>query len=32
MYVKCDSDPNRKNLEELECLQTEYDTKYDYIA
>ena len=29
---KCDSDPNTKNLEELECLQTEYDSMYDYIT
>ena len=29
---KCDSDPNTKNLEELECLQTEYDSMFDYIA
>ena len=28
---KCDSDPNTKNLEELECLQ-EYDSMYDYIT
>ena len=29
---KCDIDPNRRNLEELECLQTEYDQLYDYIT
>ena len=29
---KCDSHPNTKNLEELECLQTEYDSMYDYIT
>ena len=29
---KCDSDPNTKNLEELECFQTEYDSMYDYIT
>ena len=29
---KCESDPNTKNLEELECLQTEYDSMYDYIT
>ena len=29
---KYDSDPNTKNLEELECLQTEYDSMYDYIT
>ena len=29
---KCDSDPNTKNLEEFECLQTEYDSMYDYIT
>ena len=28
---KCDNDPNSGNLEELECLQTEYDQLYDYI-
>ena len=29
---KCDSDPNTKNLEELEGPQTEYDSMYDYIT
>ena len=29
---KCDSDPNTKNLEELECLQTEYDSMYDFFT
>ena len=29
---KCDSDPNTKNLEELERVQTEYDSMYDYIT
>ena len=29
---KCDIDPNSGNLEELECLQTEYDQLYDYIT
>ena len=29
---KYDSDPNTKNLEELECFQTEYDSMYDYIT
>ena len=29
---KYDSDPNTKKLEELECLQTEYDGMYDYIT
>lgn len=29
---KCDIDPNSENLEELECLQTEYDQLYDYIT
>ena len=29
---KCDIDPNRGNLEELECLQTEYYQLYDYIT
>ena len=32
MPEKCDIDPNRGNLEELECLQTEYDQLYDYIT
>ena len=29
---KCDGDPFKENLEELECLQTEYDQMYDYIT
>ena len=29
---KCDNDPNSGNLEELECLQIEYDQLYDYIT
>ena len=29
---KYDSDPNAKSLVELECLQTEYDSMYDYIT
>ena len=29
---KCNIDPNSGNLEELECLQTEYDQLYDYIT
>ena len=28
----CDIDPNCGNLEELECLETEYDQLYDYIT
>ena len=26
---KCDVDPDSGNLEELECLETEYDQLYD---
>ena len=29
---KCDIDPNSSNLEELECLQAEYDQLYDNIT
>ena len=29
---KCDIDPNSRNLELLECLQTEYDQLYGYIT
>ncbi|KAL9967730.1 hypothetical protein ACROYT_G026020 [Oculina patagonica] len=29
---KCDSDPSKENLEELECLQAEYEQMYDYIT
>ena len=29
---KCDIDPNSGNLEELECVQTEYDQGTDYIT
>ena len=29
---KCDINPNSGNLEELECLQTEYDQLYNYIT
>ena len=32
MPEKSDIDPNSGNLEELECLQTEYDQLYDYIT
>ena len=28
----CESDPSKENLEELECLQAEYDDLYDYIT
>ena len=28
---KCD-DPSRRNVEDLECLQAEYDQLYDYIT
>ena len=27
---KCDNDPSRRNVEDLECLQAEYDQLYDY--
>ena len=29
---KCDNDPSRQNVEDLECLQAEYDQLYDYIT
>ena len=29
---KCDADPSIENLEELECLQAEYDQMYEYIT
>ena len=29
---KCDNDPSRRNVEDLECLQAEYDQLYDYIT
>ena len=29
---KCDKDPSRQNVEDLECLQAEYDQLYDYIT
>ena len=29
---RCDAEPNAKNIEELECLQTENDLLYDYIT
>ena len=32
MYKKCDIDPKSKNLEELECVQTEYDQLSDCIT
>ena len=28
----CENDPSKENLEELECLQAEYDDLYDYIT
>ena len=30
--TKCDNNPSKENLEELECLQAEYDQLYDYIT
>ena len=29
--IHCDNNPSKENLEELECLQAEYDQLYDYI-
>ena len=29
---KCDNDPSRQNVEDVECLQAEYDQLYDYIT
>ena len=29
---KCGKDPSRQNVEDLECLQVEYDQLYDYIT
>ena len=29
---KCDSDPSRQNVEDLECLQAECDQLYDYLT
>ena len=29
---KCDRDPSKESVEELECLQAEYDELYDYIT
>ena len=29
---KCDNNPSKENLDELECLQAEYDQLYDYIT
>ena len=28
----CENDPSKENLEELECLQAEFDDLYDYIT
>ena len=30
--ANCDEQPNPANVNELEILQTEYDTQYEYIA
>ena len=30
--IHCDNNPSKENLEELECLQAEYDQLYDYIT
>ena len=30
--IRCDNNPSKENLEELECLQAEYDQLYDYIT
>ena len=29
---KCDKDPSKQNVEDLKCLQAEYDQLYDYIT
>ena len=29
---KCDADPSTQNVEELECLQAEYDRLYEYMS
>ena len=29
---KCEDDPSKENVQELECLQAEYDDLYDYIT
>ena len=29
---KGDKDPSRQNVEDVECLQAEYDQLYDYIT
>ena len=29
---KCEDDPPKENIQELECLQAEYDDLYDYIT
>ena len=29
---KCDNDPSRQNVEDLECLLAEYDQLYEYIT
>ena len=28
----CENDPSKENIEELECLQAQYDDLYDYIT
>ena len=30
--TKCENNPSKENLDELECLQAEYDQLYDYIT
>ena len=30
--AKCDEQPSQENFSDLEILQTEYDSQYDYIA
>ena len=30
--IQCDNNPSKENLEELECLQAEYDQLYNYIT
>lgn len=30
--IRCVNNPSKENLEELECLQAEYDQLYDYIT
>ena len=29
---KCDNAPSKRNVEDLECLQAEYNQLYDYIT